>query len=732
MPLLKRLWTTIEPSYYARRGAHLAALATVIWAALVLALNLHLGLGLFIDFLFVALVLGAGMPLIAVFVVTTLGLLRRLPLALSGFFVASTAFVSLLWFGAPGFIFAVLLLFIECCLGATLATILRGGLQNASRAKRVATWSILMLSVAGNLGLYGLLHNDGVSHDLPEAKDAILPMPLTVDDPSRPGPYPVKTLYYGSGDSLRRMEYGPSVAIKTRTVDASAFFEDSDSWKARLRKQFWGFGMEKLPLNGQVFYPGAAGPFPLFMIVHGNHQMSVPSDTGYAYLCELLASRGFVAVSIDENFLNRWLPDEPPGEQPVRAWLLLEHLRLWHEWAKDPKNPMYGKADLNKIALAGHSRGGEAAATAALFNGLSYLPEDANVQFHYGYAIKSVIAIAPADGQYKPADQWRILKDVNYLTLQGSNDADISSFVGSRQYEHVRFSGSAPVFKSELYVYNANHGQFNTVWGRTDSLDTKSLYPSDAASWLLNLKPLLSGDAQRQIAKVFISAFLETTLHDRREYRDLFRDYRKGRHWLPKTLYLDRFQDQTYEPVCSFDEDADLTSTTMPGGHISGSGLSVWREGKIPFRNGSRDYNGVFLGWNLERGKPAPDYSVDLPPVPAFLTLDLSVAAVEDDTKDIDFTIEVTSGNGQAARAKASDFARLGPLPPVHLTKLGWLDRHLNENPTEPVFQSIHVPFAGLGNENPAFNPYDIKRIRLIFDQANAGELVISGIGLSK
>ena len=43
-----------------------------------------------------------------------------------------------------------------------------------------------------------------------------------------------------------------------------------------------------------------------------------------------------------------------------------EHLRLWREWQGDPENPLHGLADLDRIALIGHSRGGEAVATAAL------------------------------------------------------------------------------------------------------------------------------------------------------------------------------------------------------------------------------------------------------------------------------------------------------------------------------------------------------------------------------
>lgn len=131
-----------------------------------------------------------------------------------------------------------------------------------------------------------------------------------------------------------------------------------------------------LPLQGRVWMPQSApgaeaAPFPLVLLVHGNYEMEVPSDTGYAYLGELLASQGFIVVSVDENFLNGSLADflNPVTfrfgkENKVRGWLLLEHLTQWKAWNEDAADPLFGKIDMNRIALIGHSRGGEAVAIA--------------------------------------------------------------------------------------------------------------------------------------------------------------------------------------------------------------------------------------------------------------------------------------------------------------------------------------------------------------------------------
>jgi hypothetical protein len=134
------------------------------------------------------------------------------------------------------------------------------------------------------------------------------------------------------------------------------------------------------------------------------------SDTGYAYLGEQLASRGFIVISVDENFLNLsplvvvLAFQSLRGVDDLRGWLLLEHLGVWREWNATSDNPFFGKVDLNRVALIGHSRGGQAVAAAAKFNGLPCYPDDASVAFDYGFGIRSVVGIAPTDGSYLPAE----------------------------------------------------------------------------------------------------------------------------------------------------------------------------------------------------------------------------------------------------------------------------------------------------------------------------------------
>jgi dienelactone hydrolase len=729
----RRTWSETRPAREARRGAMWAAFVTVIWAIVVGALNLKLGYGVWANFLFACGVAALGIPLVTVAVALILTILRKLPRLAAGFVVGAFLFlVALFWFDSLGYWTAGALLLIECTLGAAIATVLAAGWRGAARNKRVVSIAIGVLALAANVWLVRFLRSDGIDEELLrlEKKTAgAKPPPLAAPDPSAPGPFGVKTLFYGSGTDLRRPEYGNSVAIRTGTRDASAFFKDFTGWKPFLRRRYWGFGMDKLPLNGRVWYPDGAGRFPLVLIVHGNHEMTEFSDPGYRYLGELLASRGFIVASIDENFFNLGYFHDVPKQQAARGWLLLEHLRIWREWNSTGGNPFYGKVDVENVALIGHSRGGEAVATAALFNRLSFYPDDATIRFHYGFPIKSVIAIAPVDGQYKPAGQWRVMEDVNYFTLQGANDADMSSFEGSRQWDHIRFTGAGSYFKSELYVYRANHGQFNTVWGRTDAAAPRN--------WFLNLRPLLTGDEQRRIAKVYLSAFLEATLHNRREYVPLFEDYRRARQWLPDTLYVNRYLDSSNTVIANFNEDADVTTTTVPGGRLAGKNLAVWREGRIPFRDGNREYNGVSLGWNRSHEKAS--YSITLPPgfATAQTVLTLSIAAQEDDDAEpdekpgtTDFTVAMESNDGAVARLPLSRFGILLPPIKVRFMKLEPLDRKFYKSPSEPVFQSIRLPLRSFAAQNARFDITKLKTVRFEFDRTPS-RVIVSEIGFS-
>ncbi len=416
-------------------------------------------------------------------------------------------------------------------------------------------------------------------------------------DPSLAGPWAVRRLYYGSGTDKRRAVYRDSVTLRTGVVNGTPFIRGADPKLLKARWKYWGFDAKRLPVNGRVWYPEGPRPFPLVLIVHGNHRMTEFSDPGYAYLGELLASRGYLMASVDENFLNGNLR----GENDARGWMLLQHLVAWRRFNADSTSPLFRKVDLSRIALMGHSRGGEAVAVAAAFNKLPRYPDDARVTFDFGFDIRTLVAIAPVDGQYRPADQGTPLTDINYLVLHGAHDSDVSTFMGQRQFQRIRFSGQGAWRKSAIYIYRANHGQFNTVWGSSDVGPELGL--------LLAKKNLLSGEEQRRAGKVFISAFLDLTLRDTRAYEPLFRDARNGGAWLPHTIYLTRYEDPSARRLAAFEEDVDVTTGTAPGVRIDGARLATWRELALSMRSrGGSSYENhvVRVGWTKPRAGETP------------------------------------------------------------------------------------------------------------------------------
>ena len=86
----------------------------------------------------------------------------------------------------------------------------------------------------------------------------------------------------------------------------------------------------------------------------------------------------------------------------ARAIVLLWHLQLWREWNQTPDHPFFGKVDMSNIALAGHSRGGEAVTIAKKYNTEKHNGSDPDLDF--GFSIKSLYAIAPVDGQIRSGE----------------------------------------------------------------------------------------------------------------------------------------------------------------------------------------------------------------------------------------------------------------------------------------------------------------------------------------
>lgn len=593
---------------------------------------------------------------------------------------------------------------------------------------------------------------------------------LEEPDPGQPGAYTVRTLYYGSGTDQNRPEYRDSVSIQTESVDASKLVDLGGA--ARERNEYWGFTPEEFPLNARVWYPEGDGPFPLALVVHGNHDMRDFSDPGYDYLGELLASRGIILASIDMNFINGGIREENDG----RGWLLLKHLEAWNGFNDDPSNPFAGMVDMSRLAVMGHSRGGEAAPVAVAFNRLSRYPDDASLEFDFDFDIRAAVSIAPVDGQYLPTGRPLPIENVDYLVFHGSHDGDVTSFHGLRIWDRLRFTDGEDHFKSAIYMYRANHGQWNSVWNSFDN--------GPRSARILDLRYLVPPADQRRFAELYVTAFLEASLKDDRRWLSMFRDHRVVGEWLPESMYITRMQHSSFRALADFEEDVDVTTGSMPGVTLRGDSLDTWREETLLLRSSNRAntsasqanqalrlaWNNRLAGADTTRHGPTATFEIAVPSsvigewqVGAGHALELSLSATEripgprrapgDDENDendeesgnesgergerpdpdapkppVDLSIQVEDASGRTASVPLSDY---GPIRrPLEIHILRRTDQETRD-PTEMVLQSYHIPLSDFAAVESDLDLSSLRAVRLVFDRAAAGEVLLDAIGFS-
>jgi hypothetical protein len=586
---------------------------------------------------------------------------------------------------------------------------------------------------------------------------------LQAPDPGQTGPYSVLTLYYGSGTDKNRPEYRDSVTI---TTDLGSSADE--------RNDYWGFTPEEMPLNARVWYPDGDGPFPLVLVVHGNHNMRDFSDPGYDYLGELLASRGYILASVDENFINGGIR----GENDARGWFLLKHVQLFEGFNEEPGSPFEGRVDIGSIVLIGHSRGGEAVANAAAFNELEYYPDDASLKFDFGYDIQGIISIAPVDGQYLPTGRKVVVRDVSYLTFHGSHDGDVTSFHGLRIYDRLEFTDPDDFnFKAAIYVYRANHGQWNTVWGSHDS------GPRSGRS--LDLRGLIPQEDQRRFAEIYVSAFLDIVTRGDTRYLPIFRDHRVIGQWLPKTMYITRFETSAFRPLATFEEDIDVTSGTEHGVRLKGDSLATWKEATLELRSSNRtstsasqENQALFIGWNnrlagpdTTRHGPSARYVVRLPQelpgewgLSERTTLDFLLGPTnampgprrgpatdstaneesertgggrgdgrpaEDEKPQVDLSVEVEDASGQTARVTLSDYGAIRRPLETYVMRRRDRERARFATHWELVLQTYSIPLSDFIAANRTLDLRRLSEVRFVFDRVHAGEVAIDHIGFS-
>ncbi|WP_199841093.1 MULTISPECIES: hypothetical protein [Actinomycetes] len=232
-----------------------------------------------------------------------------------------------------------------------------------------------------------------------------------------------------------------------------------------------------IEMQGVVVAPKhAPGNRPLVVFLHGRHQpcydpndpdgystawpcqtgmLPIPSYRGYLQTQELLASQGFVTVSISADAINALDHAARDGGAQARSSLVRLHLA---HWAAAPRIVRDAPAaDLSNVVLVGHSRGGEGVNRAAM-DSLYPPPGDTGFSGPVRWKIRGDVLIAPTVFGLDP------VPDVPSVTFLPSCDGDVSDLQGQQYLDAARGVSRDAALHSALYVSGANHNYFNAEW----------------------------------------------------------------------------------------------------------------------------------------------------------------------------------------------------------------------------------------------------------------------------
>jgi hypothetical protein len=478
-------------------------------------------------------------------------------------------------------------------------------------------------------------------------------------------------------------------------------------------------GTLSLPLTAEVRYPAASNgmnvpvsaaqpTYPVVVIMHGMHTTADPSYLGYNYLLDHLASNGFIAVSIDCNPINAI-----NGMQDTRAFAILEHIALLNSKNSSP-GLFFGKIDMTRVGIMGHSRGGDGVVQAEVLNQSMGL----------GHNIRAVVALAPTD--FSGISPLPLnLASSKFLCIYGSNDGDVWGGTGpATQYTGTgfRFYDRATVEKSMVFVYGATHNRFNTEWGIELKVDATS-------------PKILSVTQHQNLLRGYMTAFMQVHLQNRAEQREYF----TGVLRIPQVSAVEvhcQYKPQNVLTLDSFESAPAITLNTLGGAvtHASLDGVPVEDVLATLDGNSPHQTKGLRLKWNAA----AATYRSELPAgqrdILTWKFLSFRVAqkvgsAANPANQARDFRVRLSTAGGGPSRAVRAGYFDTIPFPykPEYRTA-----NDGDEAPnTKAALRTVRIPLYAWTIKClnvPIVDLTNVESVSFEFDYDATGELEIDDI----
>ncbi|MFD4642223.1 alpha/beta hydrolase family protein [Lentzea sp. NPDC058436] len=333
---------------------------------------------------------------------------------------------------------------------------------------------------------------DVVEPSVPGLSAAELPalLPQADVDPGTPGPYATTSGEYAL-DPIRLPEYAAPVEMEAVVVAPQ----------------------------------GAPGPRPLVLFLHGRHftcysksdpnriamewpcssgLTAVPSHKGYLKAQRLLASQGYLTVSISANGVNAQDALTADAGAQGRSSLVRHHLAKWADWSAGQGSVPGGvPADMTNVLLVGHSRGGEGVNRAAT-DSLAPPPGDTGFSGPVRWNIRGDVLIGPTIFGHNPAP------DVPSVTFLPGCDGDVSDLQGQMFVDQTRGLSRGEALHSALYMIGANHNYFNSEWtpGQAEAPASDDFWPGQQPDPVCTpgTATRLTADQQQTMGATYVAA----------------------------------------------------------------------------------------------------------------------------------------------------------------------------------------------------------------------------------